>query len=125
MGRASHARARRRCTSLARTPTDEFALSRMGCLRHHRQEMRRRPGRRLVEPRVPGGQRFGHRCARLVQSRQVFVHLFQQALAGRTDRVARRTTTSRAFKKPASSFEVKPNLIALRTKSSRATVSSE
>ena len=69
----------------------------MRCLGDHCQEMRWRAGRRLVEPRVPGGQRFGHRCARLLQSRQVFVHLFQQALAGSTDRVARRTTTVAGF----------------------------
>jgi len=59
--------------------------------------MRRRARRRLVEPRVPGGQRFGHRRACLVQSHQVFVHLLQQALAGSLDQIARWTTTVAGF----------------------------
>ena len=86
-----------RLTSLARPPTDESSLSRTRCLGDHCQEMRWRAGRRFVEPLVPGGQCFGHRCARLLQSRQVLVHLFQQALAGSTDRLARRTTTVAGF----------------------------
>jgi len=51
--------------------------------------MRRRASRRLVESRVPRRQRVGHPCARLVQSREVFVHFFQQAAmaAGVTDRL--------------------------------------
>jgi hypothetical protein len=62
--------------------------------------MRWRAGGRLGQPRIPSGQRIGHRCTRLVQARQVLVHLFQQALAGRTDRMARRTTDLAGFQEP-------------------------
>jgi hypothetical protein len=55
--------------------------------------MRRRASRRLVESRVPSGQRIRHHCARLVQSRQVFVHLMQETLTCSSDRLTLRTTT--------------------------------
>jgi len=96
-GRTEHRSGRRwwallsPCASLARTPTSEFPLDRMWRVGHHRQQMRRRAGRRPLEPRVPAVQRLGHRRASLQQSSQLFVHLFQEALACSPDRMARWT----------------------------------
>jgi hypothetical protein len=82
-----------RCACPARTPTGEPALSCTGCVRNHHQKMRWRAGRRPLEECVPRGQGLNHRGACLLQPRQLFVHFFQQTLAGSTDRMARRTTT--------------------------------
>ena len=82
----------------------DTSSSRTRCIGHHREEVRRRTGGSVLEPHVPRGERLGHGLSCFMQPCQVVIHLFQQTLTRRADRMARWATAVTRFEKTCQLF---------------------